>query len=63
MGARELGELRGKLISLMPQNPATSLNPVLKNHIQVTEIFEQHGNKKERWLTEGNVRYEQTASK
>lgn len=46
MDARELREIRGKLISLMPQNPATSLNPVLKNKVQVTEIFEQHGVKK-----------------
>ncbi|WP_321418479.1 ABC transporter ATP-binding protein [uncultured Methanomethylovorans sp.] len=46
MNNRELREMRGKLISLMPQNPATSLNPVLKNQIQVSEIFEQHGIKK-----------------
>jgi peptide/nickel transport system ATP-binding protein len=46
MDTRELREMRGKLISLMPQNPATSLNPVLKNKVQVTEIFEQHGIKK-----------------
>lgn len=42
MDVKELRDMRGKLISLMPQNPATSLNPVLKNHVQVTEIFEQH---------------------
>ncbi|WP_367344128.1 ABC transporter ATP-binding protein [Methanomethylovorans sp.] len=46
MGSRELREIRGKLISLMPQNPATSLNPVLKNKVQITEIFEQHDIKK-----------------
>jgi len=46
MDARELREMRGRLISLMPQNPATSLNPALKNKVQVTEIFEQHGIKK-----------------
>lgn len=43
MDSREVREMRGKLISLMPQNPATSLNPVLKNKVQVTEIFEQNG--------------------
>jgi peptide/nickel transport system ATP-binding protein len=43
MDGRELRKMRGRDISLMPQNPATSLNPVLKNRIQVTEVFEQHG--------------------
>jgi peptide/nickel transport system ATP-binding protein len=38
--APELRKIRGKQISLMPQNPAGALNPVLKNRIQVEEVFE-----------------------
>ncbi|WP_440946147.1 ABC transporter ATP-binding protein [Methanosarcina sp. T3] len=36
----ELRKIRGKRISLMPQNPAGALNPVLKNGVQVKEVFE-----------------------
>jgi len=36
----ELRKIRGKQISLMPQNPAGALNPVLKNRIQMEEVFE-----------------------
>lgn len=50
MDNRELRQMRGKLVSLMPQNPATSLNPVLRNNIQVTEVFEQHGIKRSEGL-------------
>jgi peptide/nickel transport system ATP-binding protein len=39
--SEQMRSIRGKHISLMPQNPAVSLNPVLKNEIQLTEIFEQ----------------------
>lgn len=39
--SEQMRSIRGKHISLMPQNPAVSLNPVLKNGIQLTEIFEQ----------------------
>jgi peptide/nickel transport system ATP-binding protein len=46
MNSREMREMRGRFVSLMPQNPATSLNPVLKNSIQVSEVFEQHGIKR-----------------
>jgi peptide/nickel transport system ATP-binding protein len=35
-----LQKIRGKQISLMPQNPAGALNPVLKNGTQMEEVFE-----------------------
>lgn len=37
----ELREIRGKRISLMPQNPAGTLNPTLKNGLQIAEVFER----------------------
>ena len=40
----DLRKIRGKRISLMPQNPAGALNPVLKNGVQMEEVFE--GNEK-----------------
>jgi peptide/nickel transport system ATP-binding protein len=39
----ELRKIRGKQIALMPQNPAGSLNPVLKNGLQIGEVFEERG--------------------
>lgn len=42
----ELRKIRGKRISLMPQNPAGALNPVLKNRVQLEEVFEGNGNEK-----------------
>ncbi len=38
----ELRKIRGKEIALIPQNPATSLNPVLKVGIQIAEPMEVH---------------------
>ena len=38
----ELRKIRGKEIALIPQNPATSLNPVLKVGIQIAEPMEIH---------------------
>lgn len=37
----ELRKIRGKKISLMPQNPSGTLNPVLKNGLQIEEVFEE----------------------
>jgi len=37
----ELRKIRGKRISLMPQNPAGALNPALKNGLQIGEVFER----------------------
>lgn len=42
----ELRKIRGKRISLMPQNPAGALNPVLKNRLQMEEVFEGNGKEK-----------------
>lgn len=39
----ELRKIRGKQIALMPQNPAGSLNPFLKNGLQIGEVFEERG--------------------
>ncbi|OEU43076.1 peptide ABC transporter ATP-binding protein [Methanosarcina sp. Ant1] len=39
----ELRKIRGKHIALMPQNPAGSLNPVLKNGLQIKEVYEERG--------------------
>lgn len=45
---KKMRQIRGREISLIPQNPAGSLNPLLKNKIQVAEVFEVMGvNKKE----------------
>ncbi|MBP2030789.1 peptide/nickel transport system ATP-binding protein [Methanohalophilus levihalophilus] len=38
--AGQMRQIRGKQISLIPQNPAGSLNPLLKNGIQISEVFE-----------------------
>ncbi|WP_243684493.1 hypothetical protein [Methanosarcina barkeri] len=32
----------------MPQNPAGALNPVLKNRLQIEEVFEERGVNKKR---------------
>lgn len=40
MDIKEMKKIRGKEISLIPQNPAQSLNPVLKNGKQVIEVFD-----------------------
>ncbi len=40
MDIKEMKKIRGKEISLIPQNPAKSLNPVLKNGKQVIEVFD-----------------------
>lgn len=44
MSDRELQDIRGKKISLIPQNPTASLNPLLKNGEQISEIFERQEN-------------------
>ncbi len=43
LNSLELRKIRGKKISLMPQNPAGALNPVLKNGLQIEEVFEERG--------------------
>ncbi|MGB9927289.1 MAG: ABC transporter ATP-binding protein [Methanosarcina sp.] len=39
----EIRKIRGKHIALMPQNPAAALNPILKNRVQIKEVFEERG--------------------
>ncbi len=43
LSGEEMRKIRGRQISLMPQNPASSLNPVLKNGLQVSEVYEMLG--------------------
>ncbi|MCS7121931.1 MAG: ABC transporter ATP-binding protein [Archaeoglobaceae archaeon] len=40
---KEMRKIRGSRISWIPQNPATSLNPVLKVGFQVSEAMIEHG--------------------
>ena len=44
LGDRERRSLWGKRIALIPQDPATSLNPVRKVGIQVMDTLRRHGN-------------------
>jgi peptide/nickel transport system ATP-binding protein len=40
----QLRRLRGSLVSYVPQDPASSLNPALRIGIQLREVIEAHGN-------------------
>ena len=42
---KEMQEIRGKEISLIPQNPTESLNPIRRIGKQLTECMTVHGNK------------------
>lgn len=42
---KEMQEIRGKEISLIPQNPTESLNPIRRIGKQLTECMNVHGNK------------------
>jgi peptide/nickel transport system ATP-binding protein len=51
MSDAELRRLRGDLVSYVPQDPASSLNPALRINTQLSEVLEAHnfkGNKAER---------------
>jgi peptide/nickel transport system ATP-binding protein len=41
-GERELRRLRGRLVSYVPQDPATALNPAMRIGTQLEEILEVH---------------------
>ena len=43
MGDDELRRLRGSLVSYVPQDPASSLNPALRIGVQLREVLEAHG--------------------
>ncbi|KUK35672.1 MAG: Oligopeptide ABC transporter ATP-binding protein, partial [Thermacetogenium phaeum] len=42
LGEEQMRRLRGKEIALIPQSPSTSLNPVLKIGVQITEALQLH---------------------
>ena len=43
MDDAELRRLRGSLVSYVPQDPASSLNPALRIGLQLREVLEAHG--------------------
>ncbi len=51
LGNRELSRVRGELISMVFQEPMTSLNPVFKIGDQIAEVYRVHRNcsRKEAW--------------
>src|SRR5215467_12262515 len=44
LGEDQLRRLRGSLVSYVPQDPASSLNPALRIGIQLREVIQAHGN-------------------
>lgn len=42
MKERELGKIRGRHISTVPQDPASALNPVLRISAQISEVLRAH---------------------
>ena len=47
----QLRRLRGSLVSYVPQDPASSLNPALRIGTQLREVVEAHGNQPDRALS------------
>jgi peptide/nickel transport system ATP-binding protein len=43
LGEEQLRRLRGSLVSYVPQDPASSLNPALRIGLQLREVIEAHG--------------------
>ena len=43
LDAKELRSVRGKLVSYVPQDPGTALNPALRIGKQIMEVLETHG--------------------
>ena len=52
LGEEQLRRLRGSLVSYVPQDPASSLNPALRIGIQLREVIEAHGNQPGRAVSE-----------
>src|SRR5262252_10655527 len=48
----QLRRLRGSLVSYVPQDPASSLNPALRIGTQLREVVEAHGNQPDRAVAE-----------
>jgi peptide/nickel transport system ATP-binding protein len=46
LGEEQLRRLRGSLVSYVPQDPASSLNPALRIGLQLREVIEAHGNQR-----------------
>src|SRR5215472_7552476 len=44
LGEEQLRRLRGSLVSYVPQDPASSLNPALRIGTQLRQVIEAHGN-------------------
>jgi len=44
LSQEQLRRLRGSLVSYVPQDPASSLNPALRIGLQLREVIEAHGN-------------------
>ncbi len=44
LGEEQLRRLRGSVVSYVPQDPASSLNPALRIGLQLREVVEAHGN-------------------
>lgn len=57
MGKRELAGLRGKAISLVPQSPSTSFDPVIRIGDQIKELIEKDGIVKGRAARERALEY------
>jgi peptide/nickel transport system ATP-binding protein len=50
LSEEEMQKFRGEKIAFIPQNPSASLNPLMRNGQQVSEIFEQKGyGRQEAW--------------
>ena len=51
MDDAELRSLRGSLVSYVPQDPASSLNPALRIGVQLREVLEAHGSENKQGRT------------
>ncbi len=52
---KEMQEIRGKEIALIPQNPTESLNPIRRIGKQLTECMTVHGNKDKELANSGGM--------
>src|SRR6266487_5480198 len=52
LGEEQLRRLRGSLVSYVPQDPASSLNPALRIGTQLWEVIEAHGNQPDSAVSE-----------
>ena len=48
LGDDQLRRLRGSVVSYVPQDPASSLNPALRVGLQLTEVLEAHAGDRSR---------------